>query len=327
MTHPKRKAATPLPGGNQTKKGHQTQKEHIPALTYDESVEQTNSGKKMIDDNKKEKGFYNFKGKIVPPDSLEEIHDIKEADIPNLALNQAIQQQSRMTLQGTYRWKAFLLPPRPNSTSIVKTSYSYFGLDLVDEDNERTHWTHKASVWENIFATVLEMAKTKNVAPISPKFDGVLSCPVRATPNGESVIKTFHTSRQKTIQHWIMLVPMPTNSEYSKFVPQFLKIFQDLYKMQYIKSAYKSGVSAIIPHAGVQNAVSEDGTYWKVLHNATENEIIFEPFHCLLEFLCNYTIKEIVSIMFGVEKNPKTWTNTVKAYAFGNNWTTMIDAC
>ena len=145
-----------------------------------------------------------------------------------------------------------------------------------------------------------------------------MPCGVHAVSNGPNEIKTFRSTSHKSIQHWIMLVPMPSNLDYSEYVPQFLKEFKDLYKMPYIKSAYKSGVAVFSKHEGLMNQISYDGNYWKILDNATEKEIMSESFHCLLKLLLDYPIREIVSKMFGIAKDPNTWTDAVRAYAFGN---------
>ncbi len=110
-------------------------------------------------------------------------------------------------------------------TSFAKTTTHYFGLDLVDEDKERTHWTHKADVWKNLFEGVIEMTKIGQTECIDDAFDGILSSPVRAAPNGLNEIETFKSSNKKNIQHWIMLVPMPTDVDYSEYIPLFLSKF------------------------------------------------------------------------------------------------------
>ena len=86
----------------------------------------------------------------------------------------------------------------------------------------------------------------------------------------------------------------------------------------YIRSAYKSGVNAIIQHPGLMSQILEEGSYWNVLDNAVQKEIIFKSTNCLSEVLLDYTIKEVVSLMFGVRKDPNTWSDYVKTYAFGN---------
>ena len=88
--------------------------------------------------------------------------------------------------------------------------------------------------------------------------------------------------------------------------------------MPYIKSAYKTGVANFSKHEGLMNQISYDGNYWKILDDATENEIMSESFHCLSELILDSPIRDIVSKMFGVKKDPNTWTDDVKAYAFGN---------
>ena len=115
-----------------------------------------------------------------------------------------------------------------------------------------------------------------------------------------------------------MLVPVPSEYDYSEYIPLFLNKFQDLYKKQYIQLAYKSGVVGITVHPGLISQISEEGNYWNILDSATEKEVISQPYHFLSEVLLDFIIKEVISSMFGVEKNPHTWTEAVKFYAFGS---------
>jgi len=316
---PKRKAASPPKVVKQGKKGNQNKKECIPALTEDEGVETTNYQSETICDKRNEEtAFCKFKKETSSPELVDKNYNIKPATCPNFALNQYLQQRSKTSLHGSLKWKVFLFPPFSQLTSFAKAIQHYFGLDLVDEDKERTHWTHKAGVWQGLFEGAIEMAKVGQAEPISDAFDGILSSGVRATPNGPNKIETFKSAKNKYIQHWIMLVPMPTDVEYSEYIPQFLSKFQDLYKKPYIQSAYKTGVEGIIQHPTLLNQVSKDGNYWSILDNTNEKEVIFKTSQTLSEVLMDNTIKEVVSTMFGVGKDPEAWTDAVKAYAFGN---------
>ena len=129
--------------------------------------------------------------------------------------------------------------------SFANSSNQYLGLDLIDEDKERTYWTHKATAWESLFSSVIDLAQTGEVDPIGPEFDGILSCPVQAEPNGPNETKTYKTAKGHSFQQWIMLVPMPTNKNYSEYIPLFLSKFQALYQQTMIQSAYKSGVACL----------------------------------------------------------------------------------
>ena len=310
---PKQKAISSPMGGQSIKKKNQIKKEDISALTEQEVVEKLISGKNDKDHKKDEKPYCSFTRIVSLPKSPDKNQNIKEVENPIIALNQLLLQKSKFNFQGSFKWKTFLFP-----SSVAKATQQYFGLDLVDEDKERTYWTHKPSVWQTLFASIMDLAKTGKVAPISSTFSGILSCPVRAHPNGPNDIETFKSGKGQNIQHWIMLVPMPSDIDYSEYIPLFLSKFQALYQKPYIKSAYKSGVSGITLNLGLINQLSEEGNYWQVLDNANQKEVIFLSCKSLSEVLLDYTIKEVVSIMFGVEKDPNKWTDDVKAYAYGN---------
>ena len=93
------------------------------------------------------------------------------------------------------------------------------------------------------------MAKIGRADEISPIFEGILARPMQANPHGPSETKSFKTAAGKPIQHWIMLVPMPSETTYSQYIPHFLREFQALYQMDVIKSAYKCCVNAYTQNA------------------------------------------------------------------------------
>ena len=177
---PKRKGTTSSPptDGKLVKKRNQVNHDSIPSVTKDDNIEKANAGKNIDKEETNEKGFCTFTRKFVPPDPEEKKHDIKESLFPNLALNQYLKQKSKINLQGSSRWKIYLFPPPPKLTSFPKPPQSYFGLDLIDADKGRTHWTHKPDVWKNMFTAIFEFEKTGDADPISSVFDGVLSAPV-----------------------------------------------------------------------------------------------------------------------------------------------------
>ena len=103
-----------------------------------------------------------------------------------------------------------------------------------------------------------------------------------------------------------------------QYVPQFIATFQDTCKKLFIRSAHKTGVSAIITHGGLINQVSEDGNYWNVIENAGQKDMIFKSHNCFSEVLQDSYIEKVVPLMFGVEQHQLTWTDAIKTYAFGN---------
>jgi hypothetical protein len=284
----------------------------------DEGVEKDKSGKVVVTKGIEESGFYCFKGKVSSPELVDKNVNKKGVEFPNITLNQLVQQKSKNNMLGSLWWKTFLFPPVSKVTSFVKPTHQYFGLDLVDEDKDRTYWTHKASVWQDLFALVNDLAKTQQAAPTKPAFEGILSCPVCAIPNGPNEIKTFMSGNHKNIQYWIMLICMPADMGYTEYVPIFLHHLQALSKRADIRSAYKSGVAIFSQHPAMLNQVSDEGQYWNVLQDATEKEVIFQSCPSLSEVLMDSTIKEVVSLTFGVKKDQVTWSDGVKAYAFGN---------
>ena len=277
-----------------------------------------NTGKSNIDDKEEKKGCSNMKLEPVTPELFDENCNTNKTEFPNLELNQLLQQKSKSSFQGSISWKAYLFPSLLRLATDSRKKQQYFGLNLVDEETEKTVWTHKPSVWKDLIESVQEIAKTGHVVAINNMFNGIKACAVRAVPRGPNDTKTFKTGKGQNIQHWIMLVPMPADIDFFEYIPAFISQFQALSKKPYIRSAYKTGVVAITQHYGLMNQISEEGAYWNVIDNAGQKEIIYKANDCLSEVLLDYTIREVVSLMFDVKKDQNTWTDAVKKYAFGN---------
>ena len=111
---------------------------------------------------------------------------------------------------------------------------------------------------------------------------------------------------------------MPADGDFMDYITKFLSCFHQLCKKPFFKLAYKSGAEAITTHAGLINATSDDGNYWSVIDNTTQKDFIVQTNFCLSEVLQDFTIKEVVSLMFGVNKDFNLWSESVKPYAFGN---------
>jgi len=249
---------------------------------------------------------------------LDENKDTNIVEYPNIYLNQLLQIKAKSTFQTLLRWKIYQFPSIGNIPSSYPKTLQYFGLDLVDGELQRTYWMHKPSVWQDLFESVFEIAANGQGEAIHDMFQGILACPVHASPNGCNEVQTFKTAKEQINQHWIMLVPMQAENVSSEYIPEFICQFQCLCKKPYIRSAYKSGIKGISQHHGLMTAISEDGNYWIGINNAVQKDIIYESNICLSEVLMDCTIKEIVSLMIDVKKDPDTWTDSVKIYAFGN---------
>lgn len=316
---PKRKALNSFKGENQVKKRIQIKEDSSVPEEEDDTKKKLLQGKKVV----KAKDFKNsfvtaLKKENASPHLVDENQKSVKEEVSILELNQLLQKKSKINIQGAISWKVFLFPSLSKLALLSNKVHQFFGLDLIDEGSERTFWTHKPSVWMQLFESVQDLAKTGQVASIDKMFNGILACPVRAVPNGPNEIQTFLSSGKQNIQHWIMLVPMPIDIDSFEYISLFIAKFQSLCQKTFIKSAYKSGVIPITKHQGLITQISEDGNYWHVINNASEKDFIQECHTCLSEVLLDYTIKEVVSLAFDVKKDPSTWTEAVKTYAYGN---------
>ena len=197
-------------------------------------------------------------------------------------------------------------------------SFSYVGLDLVEEETERTVWTHKASVWKDIIQSIFELAECgKACQSINQIFNGLLACHVRAVPNGLNEPETFKSAKEQSIQHWIILIPMPADIDTSKYIPLVISEFTSLSKKAFIRSAYHYQVSNHSSHPGLLNQIDANGSYWNIIDKASHNDVITQHYNSLSEVLMNATIREVISIGLGVSKDTNTWSDSIKHYAFG----------
>ena len=234
-------------------------------------------------------------------------------------MNQLLQQKAKLSFHGSICWKTFLFPKITQIESVSNEPLSYFGLDLVEEETEKTVWTHKASVWKDITHSIFELAERgKTGQSINQIFNGLLACPVRAVPNGPNEPETFKSAKGQNIQHWILVIPSPVNREISKYVQEFIRTFQDLCQKPFIRYAYKAGVCAITTCVNLNSQISQYGSYWSAVETATKRPLIINHYECFFDVLLNSTINYIVPLMFHVENDPNTWSDFIKTYAFGN---------
>ena len=275
-----------------------------------------NTGKKIGINELNEAIATKVKIEETSPMLVEENPIVKPTGSVNLVLNQLIQKKSMLNMQGNIGWKAYVFPSVTNLGDDTVLSFQYFGLDLIDVKSERTFWTHKPSVWQYIFETVPVVANEGQIPPISSIFNGVLARPVR-DPKDKNKIKTFQTKSHQTIQHWIMLVPMPADIVSSEYINIFINKFQKLCQRSDIKSAYYEGVRGISSHSGMLSQVDDQGNYWNVIANATEKEISIKFCACLSEVLMDDNIKEVVEFMFGGEKSRDGWPSGIETFAYG----------
>ena len=315
---PKRKSENSSKIDQPYKKRHVLKTEQSDDNYKEDFGEKHNAGKKFIIDKKQ--GFTPFK--LKQEDSHEEFsvggQDPDQVESPNFALNQLLQQKSKLSLQGSVCWKTYQFPNVPQAESALTNPYSYFGLDLVEEETERTIWTHKASVWKDIVQSIFELTESGGACHnINQIFQGMLACPVRAVPKGPNEPETFKSAKGQSIQHWIMLVPMPADIDPSEFIPLFISEFTALSKKGFIRSAYHCQVSNITKHSGLLAQISATGSYWNIIEKACHKDVIKQHNNCLSEVLLNSTIKEVVSKGLRISKDTNVWSDSIKHYAFG----------
>ena len=315
---PKCKPQTSVKPDPSNKKIHGLKKENLDS-NHNNGFEDKNETGEEINLCMKQKNSYSIpKKKNVNQEVSDNDEKPDQAECSSFELNQLLQQKAKLSFHGSICWKIFLFPKITQIDGVSNESLSYFGLDLVEEETEKTVWTHKASVWKDIIQSIFELAKCgKTAQSINGIFKGMLACPVRADPNGPNEPETFKSAKGQIIQHWINVIPMPADIDTSEFIPLFISEFTSLSKKAFIKSAYHYQVSNHSSHPGLLNQIDANGSYWNIIDKACHNDVITQHHNSLLEVLMNSTIREVISIGLGESKDINTWSDAVKHYAFG----------
>lgn len=315
---PKRKTQSPTKQDKPGKKVHIMDKDLLVGKSKDDNAEKYNAGKESDVNMEAENTSPTIKKENTVKKSIKDDEKPSQADLSTLALNQLLQQKSKLSSHGSVSWKTYLFPRLFTTGSVSAKSIAYFGLDLVEEESERTVWTHKPSVWRDVVNSIFELAHNSGVSPcIKTIFKGMMAVGVRAGPDNPNEIETFKSYGGKNIQHWILLIPMPADIDSSEYIQIFISELAALAKKTMIRDAYHFQVSTYSKHHGLLNQISANGNYWILFDQACHKDVITYNYKCLSEVLTTLTIKEVVSKGLGVSKDTNTWTESIKFYAFG----------
>lgn len=111
---------------------------------------------------------------------------------------------------------------------------------------------------------------------------------------------------------------MPTDADFANYIKELLACYHLLCKKTFVRLAFKTGIGAITTHAEMINVTSEDGKYWGGIDNTTQKDFIIQSNLCLSEVLLDFSIKEVASLMFCMNKDFNQWSKSVKTFAFGS---------
>jgi len=176
---PKRKTQNPPKDAKLIKKACKVNKDESSSFKDEDYVTGTiNTGKNTISEIEEKKVCPRVKFDYFPPALKEENKDTNSTEHPNIHLNLLLQKKAKNSTQSAVRWKTFLFPSICKIGPVPPKTHQYFGLDLVDGEQERTHWTHKASVWKDLLDSVFEVAANGQGVAIDEMFKGILACPV-----------------------------------------------------------------------------------------------------------------------------------------------------
>jgi len=159
---PKCKANFITRGGKKCKENPQSASPNNSANKNDNNENTVNpiSGKNVHENNAAYPGFVKVKMGSDCPKKLFQKATFETKEYPIMELNQLLQKRTKLSFQGSICWKIMQFPSILKMDLTTKNVYQYFGLDLIDVATGRTFWTHKPGVWETLFKSIQQFAKT-----------------------------------------------------------------------------------------------------------------------------------------------------------------------
>ena len=187
--------------------------------------------------------------------------------------------------------------------------------DIINLKDQFTLWTHKVSVWKNIFQTDRVQPKEQEGQYIDPFFYNFDTAGVRVSPtNNDIMIKTTNTA--KKIQRWVMYmyVPLDWSEETVKTeISKLAAMAQDpVIQTQYHLLLQQSFHASI-----AQDCLPGSGRYWSMLNSAILYNCQFVYYNYLNDMFRNEEINKIIPQMFNFQNIPiNMWRADYRRFAY-----------
>jgi hypothetical protein len=151
--------------------------------------------------------------------------------------------QNNLSSQNGTSIKLFMLPPAMCVDDQEK--YQVFAIDLVENRNGQTIWTHKPDAWLQLFTTDKELALEEGGHRADPFFHNLLVGYQRSQPKGPNVQKQVTTKNNKTIDFQVLWGMIKCNDDTEATLKTELMKFSTLASDPEIQEAYHVTVKAM----------------------------------------------------------------------------------
>jgi hypothetical protein len=248
--------------------------------------------------------------------------DLKRAPATNPLANQI---QSDLSSRSGTGIKLFMLPPAVCVEDQEK--YQVFAIDLLENRNGQTLWTHKPDAWLQLFTTDKDLPLEEGGHRADPFFHNLLVGGRRKEPKGPNVQKQTTTKNSKTIDFQVMWGMIRCTDDTEATLKTELMKFTTLASDQSIQEAYKVTVEGLgtkyqalldqISPTKVSN--NKVGEYWKKLAASGAGTITTVQCASMNELFMDDEITIAVGFLWPDTRGQSTsmWSTEMNTFAFG----------
>jgi hypothetical protein len=221
--------------------------------------------------------------------------------------------------------KLFMLPPAVCVEDQEK--YQVFAIDLLENRNGQTLWTHKPDAWLQLFTTDKDLPLEDGGHRADPFFHNLLVGGRRNEPKGPNVQKQTTTKNSKTIDFQVMWGMIRCTDDTEATLKTELMKFTTLASDQSIQEAYKVTVEGLgtkyqalldqISPTKVSN--NKVGEYWKKLAASGAGTITTVQCASMNELFMDDEITIAVGFLWPDTRGQSTsmWSTEMNTFAFG----------
>jgi hypothetical protein len=233
--------------------------------------------------------------------------------------------KSQLNLFGI-RLQIILFPPIKSISD--NQAYQVFAIDVLENRNGNTLWTHKPSAWQDIFTMDQSLSQEQGGHNIDPFFYSLRYTFRRNVPKGPNQKKTLTTNNNRMIECqvlWGLIIAEDNTEERLKTeAMKFAQLASDqniqaayLVTMKNLGTQFTPLLEQIMPP---KTGVAKMGEYWEKLMLLCNSEEI-QVLHCqsLNELFLDDVISTVISILWAAGGlSTSMWSAEMNMFAFGH---------
>jgi hypothetical protein len=221
--------------------------------------------------------------------------------------------------------RLFLLPPTVCVAD--QEMYQVFAIDLIENRNGQTLWTHKPDAWLRLFTMDRDLSLDEGGQRADPFFHNLLVGYQRSQPKGPNVQKTMVTKNSKTIDYQVLWGMIKCTDDTEATLKTELMKFSTLASDTEIQEAYQVTVKALgtkfeplleqICPTSLSNP--KLGEYWKKLSACFAGNITIIQCASMNELFMDEEITMAVGFLWPDARGLSTsmWSGEMNKFAFG----------